>query len=528
MATVSQQRRLAALWLPWFAAERIDRRYHGGGGPSGPLVTHGAGRRGLYVRAVNRAAAAVGLAPGMTLADARARVPGLLAHAADPLGDARALAGLVRWGGRYTPLAAPWSFAGDGLNGHGPNGLDGLWLDIGGSAHLFGGEAALLADAHARLARFGFTARGAIADTAGAAWAMARFGAGGVLPSGAAREMLAPLPMAALRLAPATAEALSGVGLRRIGDLYGQARAGLARRFGAALLRRLDQALGTTDEPLSPPPQPAPLLARMAFAEPVGHMADIEAAARALLDDLCAQLARAGLGAGRVVLRLRHAGGGATEITAATGRPSRSPGHLMALLEGRIAGFAPGFGIDAITAHARMTAPLAATQAALLTGGEARDEEDTGRLVDRLIDRLANRLGPRRVRRLAAHASHIPERAWRAVPATDKKLPPQPPAPTAPRPPRLLACPEPLTVITPAPGAPPAVIRWRGQLRRIVRADGPERIGPEWWRLEIGGQTETRDYYRLEDADGRRLWVFRQIARTAAGAPRWYLHGVFP
>ena len=151
---------------------------------------------------------------------------------------------MARWAGRYGP------------NRH-ADGDDGLWIDISGVAHLFGGEENLLDDLTRRLASFGVPACAGLADTLGAAHALARFGcpdgaAWALAPEAATREAIAPLPVEALRLDAPRVLLLKRLGLRRIGQLYDIPRDSFARRFrskdaASAVLTRLDQALGLAD-----------------------------------------------------------------------------------------------------------------------------------------------------------------------------------------------------------------------------------------------------------------------------------------
>lgn len=492
-----------------------------------------AGRGGLRIVAVNPAARTGGIRPGLPLADAHAVLPELRALPADPVAEARALDRLAAWCGRYTPWTAV-----DGDGGDPCPGAGGLWLDVTGCAHLFGGEAALLQDVLRRLEGLGFAARAALADTPGAAWAVARFGdLGGkgtaVVPAGGLRAALVPLPVAGLRLEDAAAEGLRRVGLRRIGDLIDLPRAPLAARFGDAVLRRLDQALGRVGESLSPRRPVTPLRARLAFAEPIAAPDDIAAAVRHLLAGLCRRLVEARRGARRLDLILYRADGTCAETAIGTSRPVRDAGHLERLFREKLESLDPGFGVEVMVLAASVADDLEPQQADLTTGGAATDEE-----LARLIDRLGNRLGAANVARLRPQASHIPEKACREETALATSAPLLAAAgnndfrPMSPRPLHLLAWPEPVEVMAPVPDHPPLMFRWHGRPHRVVGADGPERIGPEWWLVEEplnpeAAERATRDYYRVEDADGRRFWLYREGVYRADRAPRWYLHGVF-
>jgi protein ImuB len=485
----------------------------------------------LSVAAVNPAAEAVGVRPGLSLAAARALVPGLATFEADPAADRGALERLARWCGRYTPWTAVDEHAG------GP-GAASLWLDISGCAHLFGGEAALLDDLARRLCAFGFTARAAVADTPGAAWAVARFAATGattVVAPQQIRRVLAPLPVAGLRLLPGVAEALGRVGLGRIGDLAQVARAPLAARFGAASLRRLDQALGRTDEAISPGRPVAALRARRAFAEPIGRRDDVAAALDRLLAELCTRLEKTCQGARRLELILYRVDGTTAGAAIGTGRPVRDADHLKRLFAEKLATLDVGFGVETMILTATAADPLSPVQTDL-DGHGGTEGHHVARPAAHLVDRLGNRLGADGVVHLGLRASHIPERASHAVSALAQAPCPcggteDEPGWRPPRPLHLLPSPEPIQVVAPVPDDPPAMFRWRRRQHRVAEAEGPERIGPEWWLEEplapASQQDRIRDYYRVEDTAGQRFWVYRDGPYRPGIKPRWYLHGFF-
>jgi len=546
-------KRIVSLWLPTLATDRIARRT--GTKPpdadsEAPRVIVAGERGRLVVAGANAAARALGVAPAMPLADARALVPGIDVHEADPAGDAKTLDGLAAWCGRYTPWAA--------VEAGTPPGSGGLWLDVSGCAHLFGGEAALLDDLITRLRALGFAARAALADTAGAAWAWARFGADGdpVLRPGRARQALAGLPVAALRLSPESVDTLDRLGLRRIGALYDLPSAPLTARLGSEVRKRLDQALGTLDEPLSPRRPAAPFSARLAFPEPVGLPRDIEAALDRLLAVLCARLEAAHLGARRIEFTIHRSDGSHDAVRAGASRPSRDPRHMMRLLAPKLEYLDPAgpdghsgvevaaLAFPAVAAFEAGQRAMARINAGIGTGigrgigaGPTPNDGMLALTTSRdpelaaLTDRLAGRLGADTARVLRLRESHWPERAALRHAVLDGP-PPASAAPQhlPPRPLRLLPRPEPVKVTGPITGAAsrPAGFRWRKFAHEIVRAEGPERIAPEWW-LELNKPpSPARDYYRVEDRAGRRFWLFREAEvepEDADGA--WYLHGQF-
>ncbi len=484
-----------------------------------PLALVQSGSHGIRITAVNYRAAQEGVRVGQALADARAALPALLSRAAEPRRDRAALLRLARWCGRYGP-------------GRHIDGEDGLWIDVTGVAHLFGGEARLIEDLCARLAHFRLTARAALADTLGAAHALARFSPSPatIAPPGKTEAQLARLPVEALRLAPETALLLRRLGLKRIGQLYALPRATLQRRFRSAdaaeaVLSRLDQALGDVPEPRRPLAEPPALFVERAFADPLVSADGLEAETARLSEDLCRSLDARNLGARHICLSLYRADGSVAEARAGLSFPCRTPEHLMALLKEKLGSLDAGFGVDALVLSALHVERRDAEQAAL---GHAMAAGDAARL----IDRLSNRLGAARVMCLEPRASHMPERAETARPALQVSgaLPREDVQSRcrASRPPFLLAAPEPIDVIAEVPEGPPARFTWRRVERRVARAEGPERIAPEWWR-EIGGKASgTRDYYRIEDESGAGYWVFREgLYGRDEGQPAWFLHGLF-
>ena len=462
-----------------------------------PVVCAGADGGRRSVTAADSAARALGVSPGLPLAQAQARVPGLVIAPADPAADAAALDRLALWVlRRYSPLV-------------GLDPPDGLLIDISGAAHRLGGEDGLCADLCRRLRQAGITGRTAVADTIGAAHALARFSA----------RHLPDLPIAALRLDADLVITLRRLGFDRVADLDATARAPLARRFGAGPGLRLDQLFGRRPEPMQPIAPAELIQVRHDFVEPIGTPDALAHAIRALTDAICTALEPAGLGARRLDLLFHRVDASLTAIRIGTARPIRDARRLAKLLLDRLGQVDPGFGVEAMTLAAPLAEPLAWRQAHSL-------EQDRCRDVAALIDTLANRLGPTRLYRAAPVESDTPERSVRHIPA----LAPATGATWSayPRPTRLLPHPEPVDTIALLPDQPPVQFTWRGKARRISRADGPERVFGEWWRA-AGETLAVRDYFIVEDGAGARFWLFRsgdgEDANT--GNLRWYLHGFF-
>lgn len=504
-----------------------------------PFALIDKGVHGLVIHALNRRARKLGLYRGQAHADACAAVPDLVSAPAEPEADLKDLKSLALWGERFSPAVAADAAPG----------LEGLSLDMTGGAHLFGGEAAVLADLCGRLEKAGIPVRAAMADTLGCAWAIARFGgkARAVIPAGGAREALIDLAVAALRIEPAAVQLLGRFGIRRIGQLYALPRAGLARRFrsnlGLAVVQRLDQALGISPEPLQPERSAPRYRAWRVFAEPLLNADGVGFQLPELVEQLAAQLERDGQGARALRLTAFRVDNATTAIEARLSVPSAKPAHLVRLLKEKgLERLDLGFGADALMLSALVVEPLTTRQREM--DGEGQIEAEAA--LASLIDRLQARLGDEAVRRPQLKASWIPERAERWVRAEVEA--PEAEGPTdRPRPILLFDPPEPVETIAELPDGVPARFTWRKVARKVVKAAGPERLAPEWWKPWIGPGSRsepprTRDYYRVEDEWGRRYWLFReglfgredisqtQDAEDGGPAPRpptWWLHGVF-
>lgn len=483
------------------------------------------------VTAACPAAIAAGIRVGMALTQARALVPGLRIDPADPQGDRADLERLAH------SLARRWSpsvtLAGEDL----------LFLDLTGVAHLHGGEAQMLRRLHALLARAGFAAKIAVADTPGAAWAFARFRPETLLlcPPGEHGAWLAPLPVEALRLEGDALDLLHRLGIDSIGQLAALPRAPLVRRFGTTIAARLDQALGRIPEPVTPVTPPEPIAVTQRFAEPIATLEAIAHWLGDLVHRLAEALAEAGQGARRIGLVADRVDGVPQRIGIGLARASRDPAHLLRLLARRIDQIEPGYGLDAMTLHLLRSEPLGAQPV-----DERLDAETVPDLAP-LIDTLATRIGMARLWRMRPVESDVPERSAAALPPLDppeREAPPMkaddvrqldrnaplPPwHPDWPRPIRLLRRPERLDhVVAALPDQPPRRFTWRGERHEVVHADGPERIHGEWWKRAAETHA-TRDYFRVEDERGRRYWLFRQGdgERSVTGDLSWYLHGLF-
>lgn len=486
------QKRVVSLWLPRLASDRFlrVRPMHG------PFVlTHRhSNTERLYC--LNTEALEQGLTPGMGFADARAFCPTLQSHPADPAADDQFLQTLARWAKRF----CPWV----GLDGH-----DGLLLDVTGSTHLFGGEAALLDDIHMRLTKAQLTVRSGLADTRGAAWALSHYGSG-IAGSGQSLSAIGDLPVAALRLSDKANVGLQRLGVRTVKDLVALPRATVTRRFDAAVVMRLDQALGALPESLSPLADPPRYQVRLSLPEPIGIASDVMAGAERLLTALCQRLKENETGARVLHLSLRRVDQGQQQVELRLARPMRDPARILPLFERGVDEIDSGFGIDQLRLVATQVEDLPIQQIA------QRHTPTDGQLDD-LITRIGNRIGLENIQRFLPADSHIPERSYVVSPAAWSD-PSEAWGPHHQRPLKLF----PPEAIAGQGPRPPHRLRWRRMSLTTARATGPERIAPEWWMTDDSWQSGLRDYWRVETQQGRRLWMFYTPQN-----PAWFVQGEF-
>jgi protein ImuB len=532
---VSVTRRFLSLWFARLSTDRARAlRRVKAGRPSrndekaAPLVTIAKIKGAQRLVCVDLLATNLGLAPGLPLADARARRPHLIAVEAAPEEEARLLAKLADWCARFTPLVAL-------------DGADGLMLDIAGVAHLFGGEEQLADEIQTRLAAQGLDVCLGIADTPRAAWALARFSKQRIAPARAPDKLFVKifhgLPLAALGLDEKTVADLNRAGLRRVGDVALRPRAPIAARFGADVISRLDALCGWTRGAISPRFAAPDFSAERRFASPISRREDVEGAIARLAEDLVVLLDRQVKGGQRFEVCLFRVDGAMRRIGVGAGRPLNDARTIARLFRERLD--APGedeldagYGIDIVRLSCLVAEPLASLQREL---EQAHHGERERNLAD-LLDRLGARLGARRVTRLECVDTHIPEFAVAAIaasapptskarsvhsPLVEEKARKAPPT----RPLRLFERPELIEAIAAIPDGPPMRFRWRRVLHEIAAIEGPERIAAEWWRR---ADALTRDYFRVEDTQGRRFWLYREglYGRETIRA-KWFLHGLF-
>ncbi len=463
---------------------------------------------------MNPEALALGLLPGLAWADAQAQCPEAAGEPNDVGGDAAWLDDLLATFGRFSPMTA----------------LDpphGLVLDITGCAHLFGGELGLTKMVQNLCDRLGLQVRLAVARTPQAARAFARYGSGGIISDGQDRDYMRPLPVAALELPERDVTSLKRAGLYTLGAVDDRPRQALAARFGVGFPARLDRLMGLEDSRITPVRPPAPIRADRILAEPIQNDEPLHQVIADLLTDIESQLETRGQGGQAFTLSLFRLDGHVRRIVVGTSQPERRVSIIHRLVRERLGALDnpvdPGFGLDHLRIEAGRLERLRPEQVAFDAAPDPKAQ------MSGLIDQLTARLGPEAVLCIQPVASHLPERAFRfsasrmrereasAWPETDPASPPL-------RPLQLFDPPQPIETLAELPDSPPRRFRWRRVVHEVVSAEGPERIEGEWWRK---GGGRVRDYYRVEDTQGHRFWLFRAGHYGDALGPRWYVHGLF-
>ena len=498
------QERFVSIWFrhlltDWLMLRRAELREI-------PFVVAAPVNRRVIITATNALAEAQGITTGMAAADAKAIVPALEVIDETPGQAAKLLNALGEWCIRYTPVISV-------------DLPDGLILNVSGCAHLWGGERAYLGAIIKVLRSKGYDARGAMADTAGAAWAVARFGRQKpIIEPGGQADALFNLSPAALRLEPVILERFQKLGFYTIKSFFGIGRSVLRRRFGEAFLLRLNQALGNEDEPLTLLQPVEPYQERLPCLEPICTATGIEIAIRQLLENLCRRLEGEGKGLRTAVLKCYRVDGEVVTAGIGTNRASHHVNHLFKLFELKIASIEPALGIELFTLDAPKTEDVLPEQEALWAP-EGCGLDDIN--LAELLDRLSNKIGAASIHRYLPQEHHWPERSVKpAIFLQEKKT-------TAwrtdrPRPSLLLPRPERIEVTSLIPDNPPMLFIYKSLIHYVKKADGPERIEREWW-LESG---EHRDYYYVEDQEGKRYWLFRS-GHYSSETSEWFIHGFF-
>jgi protein ImuB len=493
-----------ALWFPRLPTDRLQRRKKEMP-DAPPLVLVAKIDNALRLSAVDRKATSLGLTIGQPLANARAMLPELKVVTANDPADVKLLTQIADWCDRFTPFVA----------------LDGprhLLLDVTGASHLFDGEQAMLDRIRNSLKGQGFAVRGALAGTAVAARALARHRDGAVIVSGEEEKAMKPLPVEALNLDAVTTHAFRRAGLKTVGQVAGRKRSEITARFGAGVVTTLDLAFGRTQKPITPRAPPPDYWREQNFAEPIATEEVIRSTLKSLAQALAKILEQHGEGARRLEAVFFRADGAVRRIAIEMGVPTREPAIIERLFREKLDTLAdpldPGFGFDLIRLSTTHVERVTSEAVDLDASANAKSE------INFLIDRLAARFGNDRIRTFQQHDTHVPEEAWVTVTAQhaqDSKLPwkKNQPAKDVPRRPlRLFTRPGPVEFTT------AHHFTWRKMQRVVTQCEGPERIAMEWWHYEI--PQITRDYFRVEDSEGRRYWLYRK-----GTLPEWFVHGVF-
>lgn len=495
-------RRYLYIWFRYLATDRLAKIRPELRGK--PFLLYAPEHGRMVVRASSQSLTKDGISPGMVVADVRAILPSVEVFPDDLAAEEKLLGALAEWSIRYAPIVATDS-------------PDGLILDISGCPHLWGGELPYIQSITTRFRKGGYAVRAAIADTIGAAWAIAHYGKNEmIIESGRQAEVLSPLPPAALRLDSSTLQRMGKLGFRQIGQFIGIPRQNLRRRFGEAMLIRLEQALGTMHEPLQPV-QPAPVyLERLPCLEPIRTATGIGIALKRLLESLCERFCREGKGMRTGIFKGYRIDGETVQISIGTNRASRNAAHLFKLFELKIPEIEPALGIELFTLEATLVEEVNETQEALWSTAN-RDQA----AISELVDNISGKLGVQAIHRYLPQEHHWPESSVKEVSSLEEE-PETEWRTDCPRPIHLLPEPVPIEVMVVLPDYPPMHFRYKNEVLRIVRADGPERIEQEWW-LQSG---PPRDYYRVEDESGARYWLFR-LGLYGDRKPQWFLHGFF-
>ena len=460
----------------------------------------------MVITSANVLAETEGVNAGMVVADARVIIPALQVFDDKTVPSNKILNRFAEWFIRYTPIVEVDS-------------PDGLILDISGCAHLWNGEEQYLQTIIVRLNSFGFKVHAAIADTAGAAWAIAHYGKSfSIIPTGGQKTALAPLPAEALRIEDETAYRLHKLGLKNIGTFMTMQRSALRRRFGIDILEKLDQALGFKETIINPVQPITPYEERLPCLEPIVTATGIKIALKRLLEIVCNRLQQEQKGLRQLIFKCYRVDGKVQEINVGTNRATHNSNHLFKLLEIKIETIEPDLGIEIFILQANRIEDVSPIQEKLWQRNAGLDDIN----LSELLDRLANKFGSHHIHRYLPDEHYWPERSIKSAvslldkPSTSWKT-------NKPRPLHLLPNPAAIEVTAPIPDYPPMLFRYKGKLHKIKKADGPERIEQEWW-LQQG---QHRDYYYVEDEEGHRYWLFR-LGHYTDSRYQWFLHGFFP
>jgi protein ImuB len=460
----------------------------------------------MIISALNKSAEQQGISAGMALADARAIIPELEVMDDRPDLESRLMKRIAEWCIRFAPFVAI-------------DPPDGIIIDASGCAHLWGGDHAYIKDIEKKINARGYSIGIAMADTIGAAWGLAHYlPVPIVVEKGSHPKAILDLPPEALRLDVMITERLHKLGLHRIRDFIAIPQHSLRRRFGRDLIQSINQALGREDEIIDPVIPLQPYEERLPCLEPILTRKGVEIGLTRLLETLCDRLSKEEKGLRNACFKAYRADGKISELKISTSRPSHHVAHLFKLFETMLDSIEVESGIELFTLSTTVVEDNPVLQEKILeTAGGLNDM----RLAE-LIDRLSMKDGLQQIQRYLPDEHHLPEKSVRqALSLTEEPAIPWKTDP--PRPLQLLSPPEQIEVTAPIPDYPPMMFRYKGKIHKIKKADGPERIEQEWW-IQRG---QHRDYYYIEDEEGKRYWLFRSGHYDEAKTYKWFLHGFF-
>ncbi len=497
-------KRFVSIWFRYLTTDWHCRRQPSLKGKPFVLTAPDHGR--MVVTALNAPAEKEGIYKGMAVADARAIFPSLAAVEDDATLPQKLLTRFAKWMIRYSPFVAldlP----------------DGIIVDATGCSHLWGGDKAYIEDIHNRIDKAGYKIKIAMADTAGAAWAVAHYGDNlAVTEAGRQHDALLNLPPAALRIEMETAERLEKLGLRKIQSFINMPETALKRRFGQYFLKRLYQALGTEEEMIEPVMPILPYQERLPCLEPIVTATGIQIALQQLMDALCNRLKKEEKGLRIASFKGFRIDGKIEMVQISTNRPSCNRKHLLQLFEIKTGTIEPALGIELFTLEALKVEPLPPLQEKLWDHSGVLEDA----ALSELLDRIEMKMGGDKIHRYVPNEHYWPERSFQPASSLNKiseaawNI-------SKPRPLQLLPRPVAIQVTAPVPDYPPMNFRYKGSFHKVIKADGPERIEQEWWLQE--GQH--RDYYCVEDENGCRYWLFRSGHYDAERTYQWFIHGFF-
>ena len=496
-------KRFVSIWFPhlsidWFELRKPELKKI-------PFVLVAPSHGRMIITAFNARARKNGIHKGMVLADAKAILPSLQNFDEKPNLEKQLLLQAAQWCIRFTPYASV-------------DPLGGIILDVSGCTHLWNGDENYITEIIKRLQARGYHAKAAIADTIGAAWAMARFGNAKVIELSKHIDAILSLSPKALRLDTATVERLHKLGLRQIKNFISMPRTSLRRRFGPSIIQRINQAMGTEEEFIEPVYPVEPYQERLPCLEPIARIEGIEIALERLLQQLCKRLQKEGKGLRTAYFRCYRVDSKTSGIQISTSRASNNINHLFHLFQMKLSTIEPGLGIELFVLEATKVEEHAPIQNEFWKQASGLNNNS----LSELIDRISSKIGANATNRYIPDEHYLPERSFKKAaslteqPTTLWKL-------DRPRPLKLLSLPELIEVTAPIPDYPPMNFRYNNKLHKIIKADGPERIEQEWWIQ--GG--EHRDYYAVEDEEGCRYWLFRSGHYDENKKPKWFLHGFF-